>query len=387
MDNITSLRQVNSNIVATSAHLFKPDDVWRSDWGGGFFAQMMEAMGGGGVGGNPPGGARFQYWLKDSNQTVRFEFLDAAGKVITGFTSDQDPETAADSVRLEGIKAAAIDSLVNKAGYARDSATKVVTARFASPAAAMAALDFDEIMSRVPRPARVPNKKGINSFGWNMRYADAARFDGMIMWAGTVTGPMAPPGTYSVRMTAGPVSQTYPFRLKKDPRSDASDADLQAQFKMLMAIRDRTTDANMGVRTVRNMRWQVADRAPKLTGQPSVEFQALSNEMMAELTTSESEVYQTKNQSSQDPLNYPIKLNNQIAALAGTVGSGEYRPTVQAQQAFALLSGKLDEQLGAIKKSLDSHLPRLNAILKAAGLPELTPSTEEIKPNRPKIAM
>ena len=388
MDNITSLRQVTPSVIASNSHLFKPDDVWRSDWGGGFMLQMQEAMGGGGaIGSNPPGGARFQYWLKDANQTVRFEFLDAAGKVITGFTSDQDPESAADSVRLDGIKAAAIDSLVTKAGYARDSAVKSVTARFATPAAAMAALDFDEIMTRVPRPARVPNKKGINTFGWNMRYPDAARFDGMIMWSGSVTGPMAPPGTYSVRMTANNVTQTHPFKLKRDPRSDATDADLQAQFKMLLAIRDRTTDANMAVRTVRNMRWQVGDRAPKLTGQPSIEFQSLANDMMSELSTSEQEVYQTKNQSSQDPLNYPIKLNNQIAALAGTVGSGEYRPTQQAQQAFSMLSGKLEVQLVAVQRSLDTRLPRLNAILKANGLPALIPSNEEIKKDRPKIAM
>jgi hypothetical protein len=383
MDNIDALRQVTPSIVTASAHLFTPSDAWRTDWGGGFFAQMAGVDG---VGANPPGGARFQYWLKDANQTVKFEFLDATGKVITGFTSDQDPDSQADSIRNEGLKAAMIDSLTSKASLARDSAVKLATARFTGPGAA-GAVDMEELFLRGARPARVPNKAGMNNFNWNTRYPDAARFDGMIMWAGTVTGPMAPPGTYSVRMTAGNVVQTHPFRLKKDPRSDATEADLQAQFKMLLAIRDRTTDANMGVRTVRNMRWQVADRAPKLTGQPSIEFQSLANDMMTELTTAENEVYQTKNQSSQDPLNYPIKLNNQIAALAGTVGSGEYRPTVQAQQAYAMLSGKLEVQLGAMKKSLDGHLPRLNAILKAAGLPELTPSTEEIKPNRPKIAM
>ncbi|MBC7842501.1 MAG: glycosyl hydrolase [Gemmatimonadaceae bacterium] len=384
LDNIDAMRQVTPAIVTSSAHLFKPSDAWRTDWGGGFFAQM--AGGGDALGANPPGGARFQYWLKDPNQTVKFEFLDAAGKVITGFTSDQDPDTQADSIRVDGLKTAMIDSLTSKAGLSRDSAMKVATARFTGPGAA-AAVDFEELFTRGARPARVPNKAGMNNFNWNMRYPDAARFDGMIMWAGTVTGPMAPPGAYAVRMTAGAVTQTYPFNIKKDPRSDATDADLQAQFKMLIAIRDRTTDANMSVRTVRNMRWQVADRAPKLTGQPSIEFQSLANDMMAELTTAENEVYQTKNQSSQDPLNYPIKLNNQIAALSGTVGSGEYRPTVQARQAFGLLSGKLEVQLGAMKKSMDSHLPRLNSILKAAGLPELTPSSEEIKPNRPKIAM
>jgi len=288
-------------------------------------------------------------------------------------------------MRLDGLKTAMIDSLTGKAGLSRDSATKIATARMVPGAAG--AVDFEELFSRAPRPVRVPNKPGMNNFNWNMRYPDAARFDGMIMWSGSTTGPMAPPGTYSVRMTAGSVVQTYPFRVKKDPRSDATDADIAAQFKLLLAIRERVTDANMAVRTVRNMRWQVSDRAPKLTGQPSIEFQSLANQMMAELTGSENEVYQTKNQSSQDPLNYPIKLNNQIAALSGTVGSGEYRPTVQAQQAFTMLSGKLGVQLGAIKKTLDTRLPQLNAILRANGLPELAPSNEEIKPNRPKIAM
>ena len=384
MDHIAALRQLTPAMVASSAHLFKPSDTYRTDWGGGFFAQMAEMMGGGSsLGQNPPGGARVQYWLKDPNQTVRFDFLDAAGKVISSFTSDQDPDTQADSIRLDGIKVAMIDSLTSKAGMSRDSAVKVATARMSQPGAG---IDMDEMFSRTPRPARVPNRTGINNFGWNMRYPDAARFDGLIMWAGSTTGPIAPPGAYSVRMTAGNVVQSHPFRIAKDPRSDASDVDLQAQFKLLLAIRDRTTDANMAVRTVRNMRWQVADRAPKLTGQPSIEFQSLANQLMAELTGAEEEVYQTRNQSSQDPLNYPIKLNNQIAALTGTVSSGEYRPTVQAQQAFTMLSGKLDVQLDAMKKSLDSRLPRLNAILRANGLPELTPSNEEIKPNRPKIA-
>jgi len=388
LDDITPLRQVTTAVVGKPAHLFRPNDAYRSDFGGGFFAQLMALMGGGGgIGANPPGGAQFHYWLEKPNQKVSFEFLDAAGKSIAAFTSDQDTETAADSARMETMKAGAIDSLVNKAGWTRDSATKAIAARFADPAAMAQMVDFEELFMRPPRPARVANKAGMNTFGWNMRYPDAVRFDGMIMWAAGTTGPLAPPGTYSVRMTAAGESQTFPFRLRKDPRSDATDADLLAQFRLLIAIRDKTTEANNAVRTVRNMRWQVADRAPKLTGAPAEEFKKLAGEMMGELSAGEQEVYQVKNQSSQDPLNYPIKLNNQIAALAGTVGSGEYRPTKQAVEAFNTLNGQLQAQLKAIKGSLDESLPRLNAILRAAGLQELKPSTEEIKPNKPNVAM
>ena len=52
-----------------------------------------------------------------------------------------------------------------------------------------------------------------------------------------------------------------------------------------------------------------------------------------------------------------------------------------------MLGKELDVQLRSARKALDDHLSRLNAILKAAGLEELKPSTEEPKKNRPNIAM
>jgi pimeloyl-ACP methyl ester carboxylesterase len=91
--------------------------------------------------------------VKEPNQRVTLEFLDAAGAVIKGFTSDQDAETAADSLKLEGMKAASIDSLI-KAGASRDSATKVATARYADPRVLMQSIDIEEFFSRPPRPAR-----------------------------------------------------------------------------------------------------------------------------------------------------------------------------------------------------------------------------------------
>ena len=386
LDDITALRQLSAEIPTKVAHLFKPNDANRSDFSGGFFAQLMALFGGGGgIGTNPPGGALVQYYLKDANQQVSLEFLDAAGKPIAAFTSDQDPETAADSLRMETMKAAAIDSLVNKAGFARDSATRAVTARFMDPAAMAQMVDFEELFSRAPRPARVPNKAGMNTFAWNMRYPDAVRFDGMIMWAGTTTGPVAPPGAYQVRLRAAGETQGHTFRLTKDPRSDVTDADVLAQFKLLIAIRDKTTEANNAVRLVRNMRHQVGERTGRITGAAADEFKKLSGEMMTEMSAGEQEVYQVKNQSSQDPLNYPIKLNNQIASLAGTVGTGEYRPTKQALEAYEMLSKALDEEVASINTGMNTRLPRLNAILKAAGLPELKPSTEEIKPAKPNV--
>ncbi len=359
MDNMSALREITPAITQKAAHLFRPLDAFRTQ----FF--------------DVASGAVVQYWLKDRGQRVNMEFLDAKGAVIRSFTSDQDPQVAADSIR----RAAAIDSVM-RAGASRDSATRLVAAQ--QPAGGGGG--GGRAGGAGPAP-RVPNQAGMNTFSWNLRYPDAVRFQNLIMWAAGTQGPVAPPGTYSVRMTTGNDVQTYPIRVRKDPRSTATDAELQEQFQLLMQIRDKVTEASNGVRTVRNMRGQVADRTDRLTAQQKAEFARLAGTMMDSLTFRENEVYQTRNQSGQDPLNYPIKLNNKIAALSGVVGSGEYKPTTQSREAFTRLSRELDAELAALKKTMDTSLPALNAILRAAGLPELKPSTEELPPRRGPIAM
>ena len=66
------------------------------------------------------------------------------------------------------------------------------------------------------------------------------------------------------------------------------------------------------------------------------------------LTEIEGEIYQYRNRSSQDPLNYPIRLNNKLAALQGIVESGDYKPTDQSYAVFKDLSARLDKQLAQL---------------------------------------
>ena len=238
-----------------------------------------------------------------------------------------------------------------------------------------------------PRPQRVPNKAGLNAFSWNLRYPDAVRFENLIMWAANTTGPIAPPGTYQVRMRVAGETQTQTFVVKKDPRATSTLADYQEQFRFLIKVRDTVSAANNTVRTVRNVRFQVDDRAEKIAGKPQAEeFKQLANQMMDKLGAAEREVYQVRNQSNQDPLNYPIRLNNKIAALAG-VASGEYRPTKQTYAVFDSLTKDLRVRLTAVKGSLDESLPKINAILKAAGLEPIVPGTAELKKDqKPLVA-
>ncbi len=121
-----------------------------------------------------------------------------------------------------------------------------------------------------------------------------------------------------------------------------------------------------------------------MTGERSAAFARAADDLSSKLSGIEGEIYQVRNQSSQDPLNYPIKLNNKIAALAGVVGGTDAKPTSQSYTVFNDLSAQLDRQLSVMRDAL-LVLPAINTTLTAAGLPLIVPSTEEIKsaPSRP----
>ncbi|HYU53353.1 MAG TPA: glycosyl hydrolase, partial [Gemmatimonadaceae bacterium] len=223
-----------------------------------------------------------------------------------------------------------------------------------------------------------------NMFAWNLRYPDASTFENMILWAGNISGPVVLPGTYAVRLNVGGQHFTQPLTIVKDPRNAATAGELKEQFDLLMRIREKTSQANDAVKTIRNLKAQLADRGKRMTGERSAAFARAADDLSSKLSGIEGEIYQVRNQSSQDPLNYPIKLNNKIAALAGVVGGTDAKPTSQSYTVFNDLSAQLDRQLSVMRDAL-LVLPAINTTLTAAGLPLIVPSTEEIKsaPSRP----
>jgi hypothetical protein len=176
------------------------------------------------------------------------------------------------------------------------------------------------------------------------------------------------------------VSETK-LLVKKDPRSDATAADLVAQYKMLMQIRDRTTDANDAVRTVRYVRNQAVSRS-KEVGADSARYAQLVKTLDTKISEMEAQIYQVKNQSGQDPLNYPIKVNNQIAALAGVVGSTEARPTKQSVVVYDTLSKELEVYLVELRKAYKELLPPIDEILKKHGLPAIEVKAGDVQTPR-----
>jgi hypothetical protein len=207
-----------------------------------------------------------------------------------------------------------------------------------------------------------------------MRYPDATVFPGMILWSGNTRGPIAPAGLYSVRLTLGtqpPVTQT--FRLRNDPRSPATAAEQLAQFNFLIRIRDKVSEANQAVIDARYVKTEIDARLKQAPAAAAQELKSAGDALGAKITDVEDEVYQIKNQSNQDPLNYPIKLNNKLAALTGVVSSAPGKPTAQAVQVFNELSGKLAVETKKMDVIFVEDLGRYNALLRKYGLPEITP--------------
>jgi len=340
MDDITSLRELSAEVMAKDAHLFRPKDAYRTF-----------------------GGATIQYWLKKGGQKVTLEFLDARGQLIRKITSDPDSaETAA-----EKIERARLDSL---------AALGVMPA--SAEARSGEAAGGRRNRFGFGGSSRAPNRAGANSFTWNMRYPEPVSFKGLIMWSAGIFGPQAPSGTYTVRLTVGDKTETQSVKLLIDPRSGATQADLDEQFRFLIEIRDKTSEANNAVRTIRNVKGQLAARVKAAPAGRAAVLQRSVSALTDQMSAVEAEIYQVKNRSGQDPLNYPIKLNNQIAALSGVVASTEARPTAQSYEVFKILAASLDAELARLKALLGPGLGGVNAELGRLGLDQVVPSAEEL---------
>lgn len=212
-------------------------------------------------------------------------------------------------------------------------------------------------------PARTA---GINALTWDLRVTSATSFPGMILWGGGTTGPTVPPGTYSVRMTANGQTQTEPLIVKRNPLfTDVTDADLQAQYDLAVRIRDKVTEANQAVIDIRALKQQMADRTAKSADQ---QLKAAAEGATAALSVVEGELYQVKNQSGQDPLNFPIKINNRLASLLAVVGSGAGRPIANAYPIFADLAAELKVLTERLKRLMGTDVAAFNARVKELGL-------------------
>ncbi len=199
-------------------------------------------------------------------------------------------------------------------------------------------------------------KKGLHTYIWNLRYPGATEFEGMIIWsARPQLGPIAPPGKYIIEMTINNEKYETSVDVIKDPRIHVSDDDINVQFNFAMEIRNQTDLANRSVIEIRNMKVHLDSIISKKSSNRSAKIKML----ISKLEIIESSIYQVKNQSGQDPLNFPIRVNNRLAYLRKSVESGDGLPTKGSREVFKLLKDELlgyTNSLDKLKKEFNRYL-------------------------------
>ena len=317
--------------AAGETRLFKPKETYRMPGGGGAPLGATAT-----IGRNPANGVVVYYSLKAKpTSDVELEFLDSTGKSIRKFTgrvrrADGPPTAAATPSPSEG------------GGFG------------------------------APPPPNVPMEVGLNRFVWDTRHADAVRFPGMILWAGETRGPKMAPGTYQVKLTVDGKSLTQNFEIKADPRVSTTPADYAKQLELGLKIRDKLSETHNAIIQIREVRRQVEDLLKRVAGQPN--FKVVNDAGTAlnkNLTAVEEALYQTKNQSNQDPLNYPIRLNNKLAALGGVVGSAEAAPTAQSYAVYDELVTQIDAELRKLTQIMKTEVPAFNQLVREQNIPAI----------------
>ncbi len=309
LDDLGVLQQMNAATTAKNLHVFQPKNTYRVATP--LFTQSFGAPANGGT--NPPAGAVFHYFVKDAPDTVKasVSILDGEGKWIKTFSTDAKEEKDKLAVR-----------------------------------------------------------PGLNQFAWNLRYPEAEKIEGMILWNGTPGAIVAPPGNYTARFRAGKDSMEVPFVVKANPNYKTTPAEYEEQFRFLWAVREKFNQTQGAIKDIRALRSQITEFTARAAKDSAAKpIKAMGDSLVQKLTAIEETLYQTKAKSVQDVLNYPIRLNDKLAGVFDVANSGNFKPSKQVRDVYADLGGQADaalDKLDAIKKT---DLPELNALIRRLAVP------------------
>jgi photosystem II stability/assembly factor-like uncharacterized protein len=322
LDDLSPLRQASPSITGEDVHLFGPNTAVRTREGHVNPRRYP-------IGENPPSGTILYYYLKDTpKDTAKLELLDADGKVIRTFTSEEK--------KTEG---------------GPDEGER------------------DEPVERMP------TKAGLNRFVWDLRYEPPTKVPRLIYDAGEPFGPRALPGRYQARLTVAGKSQTASFEVKIDPRVQTSTEDLRKQFELMLKLRDRQREMNGTVIAIRDLRAQLQALERRIGPGADVKPIAVASaDLRRKIGAIEEELVQVNSASSEDQASYPTMLNSKLAYLQNVIDSADTAPTAAEEAVFADLDQRLEAQLAKWREILARDLPALNDAMRKNNVPTVAPA-------------
>jgi photosystem II stability/assembly factor-like uncharacterized protein len=271
------------------------------------------------------GGVTLSWWQPEAADDVRLEIVDASGEVLRTFTPAPEEED--------------------------DDTPRGPEARYRGPA--------------------LPNDAGLNYLQWDLRIQPFEVFPQMIYWGVRSGSPAVPPGNYTIRLVVNGSTQTAPLTVRRNPWiTEVTDADLQAQYDFGRMVRDKVTEANHSVVTIRNVKAQLEDRMGRAD---DGRLRTAGERLDANASEVEANIYQVRNESNQDPLNFPIKVNNRLANLLSMSERGDGLPGNNMPVIFDILVDELKGYTDRLEEIWATDLAEVNEHLSRLGLPAISP--------------
>jgi photosystem II stability/assembly factor-like uncharacterized protein len=220
----------------------------------------------------------------------------------------------------------------------------------------------------------VPAEVGTNRFVWDMRYAAAHRVAGDKTTEDQLGGPLARPGTYQVKLTVNDQSEVQNFKIVKDPRVSATQADFQAQFDLLIKIRDKVSETHDSIERLRSIKQQVREWVQRAEGHSSLEVVSdAAADLEVKLSLIEAELIQVDYKGARERLHLPVKLNAKLAELSEVVSSADFPPPKQTYDVFDDFSGKIDKQLRQLQDIVKKDVSSFENLVNEIGIPAIVP--------------
>lgn len=305
LDDLTVLHQLNPALKSASNILYQPKDAYRTK---GRAARTPSKT----AGQNHPNGVVTHFYLKDYNKkdTVALTYTNIAG-----------------------------DTLANYSTHAKDK-KKMLTA-----------------------------KKGGNTHVWDTRGKGAEQLKGMILWWANLNGAKAVPGSYQVHLNVNGNAESKNFKILPDPRAEVTIAQMQEQYDFITDVNNAVDRAHQSIKKIRKITTQLdAFMKQYKDNETTAELREKAKKMKEDFGEIEKALYQTKNRSGQDPLNFPIRLTNKLAHLNSLVSIDDFPPTDQDIAVKNELTGKINSQLEAFDALVDQEISEFNKAFNALSL-------------------
>ena len=316
LDDINILRQMNAAVTKEEAHLFTPATAWRLQNGAREEPQNM--------GTNSLPGVALHYWLATElpdDADMSLEILDSDGSVIRTFT----PKPAE--------------------------------------------VSEDEKPSLGDDDRKLKTKAGLNRFVWDMRYPSVEKFTKMILWNSSLDGALAIPGNYQATLTMGESTQSVDIELLPDPRLETTAEEFQAQYDFVAGINQKLTETHRAITRIREAQAQISAIEKRLeVDEQFAELLESAANLKESLGRVEETLYQTKMESRQDPLNFPIRLNDKLAGVMSLSGFGDHAPSDAAIAVRDELVAEVDAALARLDEVLNNEVAAFNQQAANAGL-------------------